>query len=44
MTPVTDHEEQDFELFKTADALAYLDQEKRLDRARHGDFDKTPAE
>jgi len=44
MTPVTDHEEQDFELFKSADALAYLSQEKRLDRARHGDFDKTPAE
>ena len=44
MTPVTDHEEQDFELFKTADALAYLSQEKRLDRARHGDFDQTAAE
>jgi hypothetical protein len=44
MTPVTDHEEQDFELFKTADALAYLNQEKRIERAQHGDFDQTAAE
>ena len=36
MTPVTDHEEQDFELFKTDDAQIWLNQEKRLDRARHG--------
>ena len=36
MTPVTDHEEQDFELFKTEDAQIWLNQEKRIDRARHG--------
>lgn len=36
MTPVTDHEEQDFELFKTEDAQTWLNQEKRIDRARHG--------
>lgn len=37
MTPVSDHEEE-LELFKSEDALAYLSQEKRLERARHGDF------
>ncbi|GLQ54607.1 hypothetical protein GCM10010862_18660 [Devosia nitrariae] len=36
MTPVTDHDEDDFEMFKTEDALAYLEQEKRIERARHG--------
>ncbi|UJW86691.1 B12-binding domain-containing radical SAM protein [Devosia sp. SL43] len=36
MTPVTDHDEQDFELFKTTDAQAWLNQEKRIDKARHG--------
>ena len=36
MTPVTDHDEQDFELFKTDDAQTWLNQEKRIDRARHG--------
>ena len=36
MTPVTDHDEQDFELFKTEDAQAWLNQEKRIERARHG--------
>lgn len=36
MTPVTDHEEQDFELFKTEDAQTWLNEEKRIDRARHG--------
>ena len=36
MTPVTDHDEADFELFKTSDAVAWLDQEKRIERARRG--------
>jgi hypothetical protein len=36
MMPVTDHDEDDFEMFKTDDALVYLEQEKRLERARHG--------
>jgi radical SAM superfamily enzyme YgiQ (UPF0313 family) len=36
MAAVTDHEEQDFELFKTEDAQTWLNQEKRIDRARHG--------
>ncbi|MGV8954481.1 MAG: B12-binding domain-containing radical SAM protein [Cypionkella sp.] len=44
MTPVTDHEEEDFELFKSADALAYLKQEKRIERAQHGELNNTPAE
>jgi radical SAM superfamily enzyme YgiQ (UPF0313 family) len=38
MTPVTDHDEEELEMFKTSDAVAYLDQEKRLERARHGEF------
>jgi radical SAM superfamily enzyme YgiQ (UPF0313 family) len=37
MTPVSEHEEE-LELFRSDDALAYLEQEKRLERARHGDF------
>ena len=37
MTPVTDHDEDDFEMFKTQDALAYLEQEKRIERAKHGE-------
>lgn len=36
MTPVTDHDEADFELFKTDDAQAWLSQEKRIARAQHG--------
>lgn len=36
MTPVTDHEEQDFELFKSNDAKDWLNQEKRIERAQHG--------
>lgn len=38
MTPVTDHDEEELEMFKTSDAVAYLDQEKRLEKARHGEF------
>jgi radical SAM superfamily enzyme YgiQ (UPF0313 family) len=34
-TPVTDHDEADFELFKTDDAQAWLNQEKRIARAQH---------
>jgi hypothetical protein len=41
MTPVSDHEEE-LEIFQSADAQAYLSQEKRLERARHGQFE-TPA-
>jgi radical SAM superfamily enzyme YgiQ (UPF0313 family) len=37
LTPVSDHE-QDLEMFQSDDALAYLSQEKRLERARQGDF------
>jgi radical SAM superfamily enzyme YgiQ (UPF0313 family) len=37
MTPVTDHDEDDFEMFKSEDALAYLEQEKRIERAKHGE-------
>jgi len=37
LTPVSDHE-QDLEMFQSDDALAYLSQEKRLERARHGEF------
>ena len=37
MTPVSDHEE-DLELFQSVDAKAYLKQEARLDKARHGEF------
>jgi len=36
MTPVTDHDQEDFELFKTQDAQDWLSQEKRIDNARHG--------
>jgi hypothetical protein len=37
LTPVSDHE-QDLEMFQSDDALAYLSQEKRLERARQGEF------
>ena len=43
MTPVSDHEE-DLELFKSVDALAYLGQEKRLERPRHGQLETDSAE
>jgi hypothetical protein len=35
LTPVSDHEE-DLEMFQSTDAQAWLNQEKRIDRARHG--------
>lgn len=35
ITPVSDHEEE-LEMFQSSDAQAYLSQEKRLERARHG--------
>lgn len=35
MTPVSDHEEE-LEMFQSTDAQAWLNQEKRLERARHG--------
>jgi len=38
MTPVSDDDEEELEMFKTADAVAYLDQERRLEKARHGEF------
>ena len=35
MQPVTEHDEE-LEMFQSADAVAYLKQEDRLDKARHG--------
>ncbi len=37
-------DEDELELFQSTDAKAWIEQEKRLDRARHGVKDKTPAE
>jgi radical SAM superfamily enzyme YgiQ (UPF0313 family) len=37
MLPVSDHEE-DLEMFQSVDAKAYLKQENRLEKARHGEF------
>lgn len=36
MSPVTDHDAEDLELFKTSDAVAWLDQQKRINDAQHG--------
>lgn len=36
MSPVADGEQQDLELFKTTDAVAWLDQQKRINDAQHG--------
>jgi hypothetical protein len=36
MTPVTDHDEADLELFKSSDAVVWLDEQKRIERAQHG--------
>ena len=41
MSPVTDHDAEELELFKTSDAVAWLDQQKRINDAQHGI--KTPA-
>lgn len=42
MTPVSEHDDE-LEMFQSEDALAYISQEKRLERARHGGLG-TPAE
>ena len=36
LSPVTDHDAEDLELFKTSDAVAWLDQQKRINDAQHG--------
>jgi Fe-S oxidoreductase len=36
MAPVAETDEQELELFKSSDALAWLDQQKRIERAQHG--------
>ncbi|QQR40227.1 B12-binding domain-containing radical SAM protein [Devosia rhizoryzae] len=36
MSPVGDGSEEDLELFKTIDAVAWLDQQKRINNAQHG--------
>ncbi|WP_338719870.1 radical SAM protein [Devosia sp. XK-2] len=36
MAPVTDHDADELELFKTSDAVAWLDQQKRINDAQHG--------
>lgn len=41
MSPVNEHDAEDLELFKTSDAVAWLDQQKRINDAQHGI--KTPA-
>ena len=43
MTPISDHEEE-LEMFQSSDARAYLKQEARLERARHGETASNPAE
>jgi len=43
MTPISDHETE-LEMFQSTDAQAYLKQEARLERARHGEAADTPAE
>jgi len=43
MTPISDHEEE-LEMFQSSDAQAYLKQEARLERARHGETASNPAE
>ncbi len=36
MTPVTDHDEAELELFKSSDAVVWLDEQKRIERAQLG--------